>query len=119
MASLNHSEYLLLKSPGWTRYVAGHFLLVFELRQCYICSTVDISIIFWFGTRGDNDWDKFTYNRNPDGFCKNSWPQIFNILYLVQYLLMNKNENKYEPSKQPSENYYSGETIGRLHTEVI
>lgn len=70
MASLNHSEYLLLKSPGWTSYVAGHFLLVLELRQCYICSTVDISIIFWFGTREDNDWDKFTYNRNPDGFCK-------------------------------------------------
>lgn len=31
--------------------------------------------------------------------CRNSWPLIFNILYLVQYLLMNKNENKHEPSK--------------------
>jgi uncharacterized membrane protein HdeD (DUF308 family) len=26
---------------------------------------------------------------------RNSWPLIFNILYLVQYLLMNKNKNKH------------------------
>jgi uncharacterized membrane protein HdeD (DUF308 family) len=50
--------------------------------------------------------------------CRNSWPLIFNILYVVQYLLMNHKENKHEPSKQPSENYHSGNNC-RLHTEVI
>jgi Short repeat of unknown function (DUF308) len=50
--------------------------------------------------------------------CRNPWPLIFNILYLVQYLLMNKKENKHEPSKQPSEDYHSGDNC-RLHTEVI
>jgi uncharacterized membrane protein HdeD (DUF308 family) len=50
--------------------------------------------------------------------CRNSWPLIFNIPYLVQYLLMNKKENKHEPSKQPSEDYHSGDNC-RLHTEVI
>jgi membrane protein HdeD len=50
--------------------------------------------------------------------CRNSWPLIFNILYVVQYLLMNHQENKHQPSKQPSENYHSGDNC-RLHTEVI
>ena len=125
MASLNHSRYLLPKSPRLDESCRGSFFLVFELRLCYICSTVDISIIFWFGTSRDiigigllitGIQMVFASQRK---ICKNSWPLIFNILYLVQYLLMNKNENKHEPSKQPSENYYSGETIVRLHTEVI
>lgn len=50
--------------------------------------------------------------------CRYSWPLIFNILYVVQYLLMNHKENKHEPSKQPSENYHSGDNC-RLQTEMI
>ena len=49
--------------------------------------------------------------------CRNSWPLIFNILYVVQYLLMNHKENKHEPSKQPSENYHGDNC--RLQTEMI
>jgi uncharacterized membrane protein HdeD (DUF308 family) len=50
--------------------------------------------------------------------CRYSWPLIFNILYVVQYLLMNHKENKHEPSKEPSENYHSGDNC-RLQTEMI
>ena len=125
MASLNHSRYLLPKLPGWTRYVAGISywcsnygrvisapLLIFPL----FFSSVLAGIIIGIGLLITGIQMVFASQRK---ICKNSWPLIFNILYLVQYLLMNKNENKHEPSKQPFENYYSGETIVRLHTEVI
>lgn len=124
MASLNHSVFTT-KVTRLDEVCCGYFLLVFELRPCYIRSTVDISIIFGWVRAGiiigigllvTGIQMVFASQRK---ICKNSWPLIFNILYLVQYLLMNKNENKHEPSKQPSENYYSGETIVRLHTEVI
>lgn len=125
MASLNHSRYLLPKLPGWTRYVAGISywcsnygrviyapLLIFPL----FFGSVLAGIIIGIGLLITGIQMVFASQRK---ICKNSWPLIFNILYLVQYLLMNKNENKHEPSKQSSENYYSGETIVRLHTEVI
>lgn len=38
--------------------------------RSYLCSTVDIAIILWFDTSGDNNWDRFTYNRSPNGFCE-------------------------------------------------
>ena len=56
----------------------------------------------------------FAIQRN---IYRNSWPLIFNILYVVQYLLMNHKENKHEPSKQPSEYYHSGDNC-HLHTEM-
>jgi hypothetical protein len=122
MASLNHSRYLLPKSSGWKRYVVGISYWCSNYGRV-ISAPLLISPLF-FGS---------VLAGIIIGICllitgiqmvfgsqrKNSWPLIFNILYLVQYLLINKNENKHEPSKQPSENYYSGETIVRLHTEVI
>lgn len=50
---------------------------------------------------------------------RNSWPLIFNILYLVQYLLMNKNKNKH---MNQANNHPRIIILGRrlsLHTEVI
>jgi uncharacterized membrane protein HdeD (DUF308 family) len=40
-------------------------------------------------------------------------PLIFNILYLMQYLLLNHKENKHEPSKQSSENYHANKTSNK------
>jgi hypothetical protein len=125
MASLNHSRYLLPKSPGWTRYVAGISYWCWNYGRVisapllylhYFFGWVLAGIIIGIGLLIIRIQMVFASQRK---ICKNSWPLILNILYLVQYLLMNKNENKHEPSKQPSENYYSGETIVRLHTEVI
>ena len=125
MASLNHSGYLLLKSPGWTTYVAGISHWCSNYCRVIFAPLLISPLFFGSGLAGiiigkglliTGIQMVFASQRK---ICKNSWPQIFNILYLVLYLLMNKNENKYEPSKQLSENYYSGETIVRLHTEVI
>ena len=124
MASLNHSRYLLPQLPCWMRYVAGISywcsnygrVISAPLVISIIFGSVLAGIIIGIGLLITGIHMVFASQRK---ICKNSWPLIFNILYLVQYLLMNKNKNKHEPSKQPSENYYSGKTIVRLHTEVI
>ena len=125
MASLNHSKYLLPKSPSCKRYVAGisywcsnygRVISAPLLISPLFFGSILAGIIIGIGLLITGIQMVFASHRK---IYKNSWPLIFKILYLVQYLLLIKNENKHEPSKQPSENYYSGKTIVRLHTEVI
>ena len=116
MAPLNHSRYLLPKSPGCTRYIAGISYWCSNYGRVISAPLLISPLFFGSVLAGIIIQMVFASHRK---ICKNSWPLIFNILYLVQYLLMNKNEIKHKASKQPSENYYSGKTIVRSHTEVI
>ena len=70
MASLNHSRYLLPKSPGWTRYVAGISYWCSNYGRVISAPLLISPLFFGSGPSRDNNWDRFTYNRNPNGFCK-------------------------------------------------
>lgn len=128
MASLNHSRYSLPKSLSWLRavqigfgaltIVTSIFALAFP-GFTYISVVWVLAVVLFFVGIEEIIVGIFSRREHSQRkICRNSWPLIFNIPYLVQSLLMNKKENKHEPSKQSSEDYHAGDNC-HLHTEVI